>query len=325
MITQEIYGLLINFVKPAGFTDWYSLRLALSLSKLNYCMNPGLQLTNNRVVKPTISTNHSSESPSCAVCVVKPTISANHSSESLSCAVCKKTGDWLWPFAMLPGRPWALHEVHISEIFPLVIWLSLMLLGLSKAALSSDRYWSIQWFSIPITTFHVLHLAAWALPWFALVEWVQRCCSELLHTFSLEYLNGSIPAQPEDSAVPFLQAIVYSRSWARKLVSTIRAKHKPSNHSLNKVWITVHVTHHFALEQDWTCVGGGEGAEMNMNDMGMQTTGMQTSWLATRAVKTGSRLKKRQRAFQISVCSQQRGPSFLHPQHPTARLQFQTR
>ena len=40
--------------------------------------------------------------------------------------------------------------------------------------------------------FHVLYLDAWALPCFSLVEWVQRCCTELLHAFLLDYLNGSI-------------------------------------------------------------------------------------------------------------------------------------
>ena len=40
--------------------------------------------------------------------------------------------------------------------------------------------------------FHVPFLDAWVLPCCALVDCVQLCCNELLHNFSLDYLNGSI-------------------------------------------------------------------------------------------------------------------------------------
>ena len=36
------------------------------------------------------------------------------------------------------------------------------------------------------------YLDARALPWFASLEWVQRCCTELFHTFSPNKLNGSV-------------------------------------------------------------------------------------------------------------------------------------
>ena len=41
--------------------------------------------------------------------------------------------------------------------------------------------------------FQVLCLNAWALSYFfSLVDWVQRCCTELFHVFSLDYSYGSI-------------------------------------------------------------------------------------------------------------------------------------
>ena len=39
---------------------------------------------------------------------------------------------------------------------------------------------------------HVPYFDAWVLPWFAMHEWVQQCCTELFHTFSPDQLNGSV-------------------------------------------------------------------------------------------------------------------------------------
>ena len=40
--------------------------------------------------------------------------------------------------------------------------------------------------------FHMPYLDAWALPWSALLEWIQWCCTNLFHAFSPDQLNGSV-------------------------------------------------------------------------------------------------------------------------------------
>ena len=65
----------------------------------------------------------------------------------------------------------------------------------SLASLHKDRrhQWQPQSHKSLLSTFsHVPYLDAWELPCFASVEWVQRCCTELFHAFSIDYLNGSI-------------------------------------------------------------------------------------------------------------------------------------
>ena len=67
--------------------------------------------------------------------------------------------------------------------------------------------------------FHVPYFNAWALPCLALYECVQRCCTELFHTFSLDCLNGSINHTTRRLAHTTVQGIVYSRSRVRKFVN----------------------------------------------------------------------------------------------------------
>ena len=68
--------------------------------------------------------------------------------------------------------------------------------------------------------FHMLYLNAWELPCFALSEWVHRCCTELFDAFLARLVRTEvILIQPEDSLIPLFKAIVYWRSWVRKLVN----------------------------------------------------------------------------------------------------------
>ena len=67
--------------------------------------------------------------------------------------------------------------------------------------------------------FHMPYLDAWALPWSALLEWVQWCCTNLFHAFSPDQLNGSVTQLNRNSLRSLFTAIVYSRSWVRNSVN----------------------------------------------------------------------------------------------------------
>ena len=65
-------------------------------------------------------------------------------------------------------------------------------------------------------------LDAWALPWFAWLEWVQQCC---LYYVVSRFLARPVElkcysAEPDDSLRPLFEAIVYSRSWVSKSVNS---------------------------------------------------------------------------------------------------------
>ena len=75
-------------------------------------------------------------------------------------------------------------------------------------------FWTLRYSQL----FHVQYLDAWALPWFALLEWVQRCGTELFHTFPARPVDRKCcSVQQEDSLRPFFKAIVYSKVMGQEL------------------------------------------------------------------------------------------------------------
>ena len=59
------------------------------------------------------------------------------------------------------------------------------------------QHWTdLGWIAVSLvrqfTNFHVHCVGAWTLPCSALADRVQRCCTELFHAFSLNYVSGCI-------------------------------------------------------------------------------------------------------------------------------------
>ena len=70
---------------------------------------------------------------------------------------------------------------------------------------------------VQFTTFSYPYLDEWTLSCFALVDWVQRCCTELFHAFSLDYFHGSFTHTTGRLRHVTVQGNCFSRQWVRKL------------------------------------------------------------------------------------------------------------
>ena len=70
--------------------------------------------------------------------------------------------------------------------------------------------------------FHVPCLDVWTLTCLALADRVQRSCTELFHTFSLDYFPDVSLIKPEDSFNHMFKAVLDSVSWGRTLVNSVQ-------------------------------------------------------------------------------------------------------